>query len=515
MFYEIEYDTVPYPRVGKFILKPERIEHKEKCPIRERFSEMRDIYREHRATFPYVDLFDRRLRSSTAAVFYKQAVFMQDFEDDFLGNAPFSQHFPAYQLMSYDQLRTYFTWRAKVRAGNITNIGVSYAFLYIYELLANIGVDDPLDGLNKLISFRETFCRFDSTIDRYVIRWLKDYYIYYNCAFSCGWAEYVERYNLLEHFPSSGGGKFDLYCTISKYNIKSSVFYTEKTKELIARCFLFVIARVRQCFEAAELPFDKALFRQTNRQINWLAFDGALFYNHLQQTDKCIILAENETYTCTSNLWTFSGALTTEKGRRFVGYVMKCMESELRRHYNFRFKLSAKEGMINEDTLRVLMRAGIDIKEVVVFAVRDFYRQETRTIVKVDLSSLDRIRSEAHSTQESLLVESESPNSDSALRLFSDDAHSSFSESTEPETASDRDLWDSLKDSLSDIEVRSLSILLSGEDLKPFSSECGIMLEVLIDGINEKAMDYIGDNLVDDALTLYTEYLENVKGLVK
>jgi len=41
------------------------------------------------------------------------------------------------------------------------------------------------------------------------------------------------------------------------------------------------------------------------------------------------------------------------------------------------------------------------------------------------------------------------------------------------------------------------------------------MLEVLADGINEKAMDYIGDNLMDDDFVLYDDYINQVKELIK
>jgi hypothetical protein len=40
------------------------------------------------------------------------------------------------------------------------------------------------------------------------------------------------------------------------------------------------------------------------------------------------------------------------------------------------------------------------------------------------------------------------------------------------------------------------------------------MLEVLMDGINEKAMDIIGDNILDD-LEIYEDYKDQVKGMVE
>jgi hypothetical protein len=41
------------------------------------------------------------------------------------------------------------------------------------------------------------------------------------------------------------------------------------------------------------------------------------------------------------------------------------------------------------------------------------------------------------------------------------------------------------------------------------------MLEVLVDQINEKAMDMIGDNLLDEEFALYKDYREQVKELIR
>lgn len=52
-------------------------------------------------------------------------------------------------------------------------------------------------------------------------------------------------------------------------------------------------------------------------------------------------------------------------------------------------------------------------------------------------------------------------------------------------------------------------------DLKQFAQKNNIMLEVLIDGINEKAVDCIGDSLLDGDFAFYDDYIEQVKGMVK
>ena len=223
MFYEIEYDACPIPGVGKFVRKPQKIEAAETDEIRTLFDKMRDIARARRLSLNYSRFFDRRIHYETALIFYEQARFMKDFTDDYPGNQPFSQYFPCYQMMGYEQLRTYFTWRAKVREGTVSDTSLSYAFLYIYELLNNIGVTDPQDGLDKLTAFWKAFRGYQGAIDRYVLRWLKDYHVYYQLPRS--FQEFVEQNRLTEFYPlRDTSDPFTQFSEISGYKIKKSAF---------------------------------------------------------------------------------------------------------------------------------------------------------------------------------------------------------------------------------------------------------------------------------------------------
>jgi len=77
--------------------------------------------------------------------------------------------------------------------------------------------------------------------------------------------------------------------------------------------------------------------------------------------------------------------------------------------------------------------------------------------------------------------------------------------------------WSAFYDALTPVEIKALSIVLSGgANIRTFADEHGIMLEVLADGINEKAADYIGDNILEagDGITVYDEYREQVGELV-
>ena len=116
---------------------------------------------------------------SEAELFYRQGLLMANFEDDCPYNGTFKSYFPTYNAMSDRQLRGYFTWRAQVRRGTVEETSTSFAFLYLYELICGIGVDDPLDGFNKIKAFWDAYRAFEPGINRFARVWLQDYAVFH------------------------------------------------------------------------------------------------------------------------------------------------------------------------------------------------------------------------------------------------------------------------------------------------------------------------------------------------
>lgn len=556
LFYEIEYDSGPMPGVGKFVLKPQRIQEPEKDEKRELFGQMREIARAHRSIYDSSRFFDQRVQNNNAIIFYKQAKFMKDFIDNYSGNKPFTLYFPSYQMMGYEQLRTYFSWRADVRQGNVADISLSYVFLYIYELLANIGVSDSQDGLNKLMSFWRAFGPYNKSIDKYVLRWLKDYHIYYELPHS--FKEFIDSNNLTEYYPNmvNTNDSFELFCNISKYDIRESKFFTEDNMKQIKDCFSFVTDELRQTFQEYGIDFNELIFRPTKKMAEWKPFRDALFYNWKKQADRRIVFSEKEIYICHNNKWFFNTSISSVNSRQLIGYIMKQMEAALRKVTKYKFKLSTNINTVTHEAIDKLERAGLSLETIINDAVARFYEEETKTVVIVDQEALSRIRQEALVTQEKLIIadqektfglftpiqeETIAPiinvqeeaivpiinvqeeaivpviNIQEQRDLSSIAIGDMLSTSLhERETGPVSDVWASLKNELTPIETEALSVIVVGEtDLKKYADECGIMLEVLIDGINEKAMDLIGDNLLDEEFVLYDDYKEEVKELIR
>ena len=152
--------------------------------------------------------------------------------------------------------------------------------------------------------------------------------------------------------------------------------------------------------------------------------------------------------------------------------------------------------------------------------------------ITVDVDNLQRIREEALVTQEKLTVPEEEewsfavrhPVAEPVLSDAEQESQEEFVPKAEteesvlisvpsPETPAGP--WAELKQALSTIELQALNILLTGADFKAFADSKGVMVEVLADGINEKAMDCIGDGLMDEEFVLYEDYIEEVRKLVE
>ena len=116
---------------------------------------------------------------SEVELFYRQGLLMADFEDDCPYNGTFKSYFPTYNAMSDRQLRGYFTWRAQVRRGTVEETSTSFAFLYLYELICGIGVDNPRDGYDKIKAFWDAYRAFEPGIDRFARVWLQDYAVFH------------------------------------------------------------------------------------------------------------------------------------------------------------------------------------------------------------------------------------------------------------------------------------------------------------------------------------------------
>ncbi len=478
---------------------------------------------------------------SNEAVFYQQALLMESFSDYCQEEASeFSHYYPSYSHMDTAQLHTYFAWRTKVREGRIYETSVSYAFLYIYELLHNIGVSSPQEGLERLVEFWAEFRVFKPVIDKYVVSWLKDYHVFYSLEKS--FSEFATENLMQEFYPtvfcytSDRNNSFELFSSISAYPIEKSKFYTEETAPLIKECFFFVLTQLREAFQKKRRCFEDQVFHVTKRATRWTPFSSALFYAHFYpQSERVVHISSRERYAYSHGRWSVRSVLSSKPGSKLVGYVFREVEAFLRRVKQYKPKLTANLDSCKTVDQSVFEQLGISVPHVVKEACAEFYRLHTHKKVTVKRENLEQIRREAYDTQEKLLVaEKEATTAkreSSRLPLSttispkrhceeSNDEAIEIEEQGLPckQTATCNDKTASQPFSLQSNEVEALALILQGGDVKGFAREQGIMLEVLIDTLNEKVMESIGDTVMEldgEEVFVFEDYREELCALIQ
>jgi len=411
-------------------------------------------------------------------------------------------------------------------------ISLSYIFLYIYELLSGIGTTDPADGLEKLFVIWNTFSKNNTTIEKYLAKWFKDYHIFYELPDS--FSDFVEKNNLQKHysltllFDEGIENKLELWNGISGYNTMSSRFYKDGNEQLMNECFTSVLSAIQDFCVKRNTRFEDLLVYSVSRRSPWQPFKQAHFGSRVRQNDREIKISDFEKYFCKHGQWTANLPIYYSSQKDFVGYVLKKTEACLRQAVGYKYKLVAdmKSGSKPFRELQRPAAKRAELDKVIEKAVADFHKNLTRIAVEVDLTNLARIRSEALDTQEQLIVVEDVIETGTVLPATNDENSTYIADRTVPKpadslqplTLSFADGWKALKTTLTETEHKALSIALTdGSAVKTFADENNIMLEVLADNINEKSADCIGDSIleVDDGLILYDEYRENIESILR
>jgi len=469
-------------------------------PVREKFYAMRELASNNPDSW------------NDAKLFYRQGKFMENFADDCDKFVPLAMYSPSYQRLGYDHLRTYFSWRTKVRQGIFPQeeITLSYVFLYVYELLSNIGVTDPMDGLDKILSLWHGYGAKFAALDKYIPQWLQDYHVYYTLPHT--FEAFVQQHNLQQFyrefsmFDLNPDTTFESWLGTSTYEISKSEFYASNT-ELMRLAFSDGMIMLENHMKTLDFTFAE-LFCQKWNMSTWRPFISAVFYPWQKQEDRVVQLSPSNVYKLDGGVWTTSLLVPYKHMNDLAGYFLKQTEIFLRQILKYK-KLSPPgvAKLLQAKTRFLEMGTSLEaLTALLEKSVANSYRNFNRVVVEVDARSLSRIRQEADVTQEKLIVEEK----EAAI----------VSVPVAPEKPADPvendSPWAALKAALTQTELAALKIALQNpSDIKQFANDNGIMLEVLGDGINEKAMDAIGDNILEvtDEIEIYPEYEPNIREL--
>lgn len=391
---------------------------------------------------------------SEAELFYRQGLLMADFEDDCPYNGTFKSYFPTYNAMSDRQLRGYFTWRAQVRRGTVEETSTSFAFLYLYELICGIGIDDPLEGFNKIKAFWDVYRAFEPGIDRFARVWLQDYAVFHGLdpkllrdsktvMFDNALIELRRAARDLVPAPAPSGQtpkrrktseptlplppdevrEERLMATInalSTYNLSNSRLDRSHHRDLRhVACAVYV--RMARYYDTHRKTDIVASLFGEETAMPYTMFASAVFFAPERHEDCEYRLDPIHIYRCQNGFWECMRIHGSRQKSSKLGEMMRACDQRLR------LALDPTHPLKEEKVPKYLAKIIDD--EIMAWLSWDAAHQPIK--IDIDLSQLGHIRSAAAQTREALLIDEEREDDASA------EAEAADSEQPEAEPVTD------------------------------------------------------------------------------
>ena len=419
-----------------------------------------------------------------------------------------------YHDLNIRQLRGYFTWRTHVRKGDFRPIATSLAYLYLYELLCGIGTDSTEDALSKMKAFEAGFLDSgigDPGMRKNLRRWRFEYAVMHGLP-----AETVLEYadpSLLERDRALAVLKnpkqrtdeeiFSALCAFAGKKLrKSPVCADDESKG--THLFAEVWRRLWKSYQVDGKNIFSVCFGK-RRPYKWYPLSNAVYWqaHTLQDTD--YILNECRSYHLRGGEW------------------------QEKRYEPLHFNLDKLHAAIHEaDRLfRKELKTGRYLRqkpeeswvtpyvEAVIAAERRAELEAARPNIVLDLAGLEKIRSDALVTRDSLLTEEETdavdapPVKQGEIPPEKDLPEENRADEDSPACGT--------FSGLDALHLKILMTLLWGQTVDELIKSNRLMPSLVADTINEALFDEIGDNVLEcdgDRITAVEDYIGDVKELL-
>lgn len=544
-----------------------------------------------------------------AKAFVQEARFAAAYEDDYLYEGDFVHYYPTYRAMTDEQLRGYFGWRTRVRRGDVRKTSLSFAFVYLYELVNGIGAAGtvaPGEGYAALTGFCRAYGEIDPRIFRYARTWCADYAIYHGldltlppnelkrqnalktllaCDGQAGPPESPEGGGAAPHGSEDGSAEadvddtalFDAIATLSSYRVEQSRLMRDEgplLRAAVCRCWRALVAYYRA-------HRKKTLFEHlfgTVAPRPYAMFGTALFWQERPHGDCERDVGPIESFRCERGRWIRTSLHGAPAASRDLGAIVKAADAALRTRLGSGHQLKSP-------SVPKYMRSVIDKQVDALVTEREQQAaaeerariEAERRRISIDFSKLSGIRAEAALSCEALLVDEErateselglgpsgsmrnAASQPAAESASGGSAAANASEGLAPKTAETPDGTadahsadaatapanapaapapadtgtaaapaptvpgapigaPSAGSPFSPAEAEYLRCLLAqdAEGRRRALAAAGVSEAMMIDAVNEKALDELGDIAIEesgDGPAVLEDYIEDVRGML-
>ena len=433
----------------------------------------------------------------------------------------FFSYMSQYEQMTVSQMSYYLYWREEARRGNYLKTDINYLFLYIYEIINLPEKIPPAKGAGILSRLWRVYREEFRYLDKYLGEWLCDYCLIHGV--SPDWeelasftGEIASKVSLPEFYLKNGEMSWSMIESVSSYDYKKSKYYDAYAKEY-------------------DLHIPAALERAVNTVVMKNLGDfGIVSMTTVRDSYAGAIAAHGSKFKL--EITRYALRKTSAKGeydlKHIFSNLIKLAENQLRSIFGIKSRFSPvipdarlKQAILSYFNEQFPERNGRSRKKE---AQEEAYMMlyEPKQTGPADISRALDIEKQAWETADLLSVgEEEDEGFFATDPIFAEDLPAvqtpdPSAPATDLPTAgfSDENMqggeFDFIADVLTQQQRQALQAALDGN----FAAHCrsvGVMEENMRGTLNEIAMEYIGDMILEADFSVIEDYGEDVCAMLR
>ena len=273
----------------------------------------------------------------------------------------------SYLLLSEQALHSYFSWRTAIREimsyetivpnspdfnfvdGNTLDW---YVFIYMFELINLIGIDNPIQGFKNLKKLNVIFNNMDR-VHRYE-EIVFDFGVYYGLETP----QSVKMHSVVERLYNNeyvNPNNYDFYKKHSAYNYLTSSFYSHEKGYLIEEIMPYVFEAIYKHMKRNGVEISHLVAGKFCTRV-WKPFEGCPFVHRNRQNPICGFNPHYiRSYAYEDGDWVEYYWQNSNFTEAIIGFIYKITEKFLREYFHYNYRIT-----VNIDQLLLKVRNNSD-----------------------------------------------------------------------------------------------------------------------------------------------------------
>lgn len=406
----------------------------------------------------------------------------------------FFSYMPQYSDLSDAQYKYYLWWRECVRNGEFLPTDASYIFLYIYEIIALDDVIKPENAVKIIISLWAAYYEKHPVLNKYLGNWITDYALIHNITIPFDMLEDVLPYATAKQQSIL----YNMY--LFDYIFKDKLHLTDNNIMLVCRSLSnydpyksksYADGDYKRIFDGCIKEIFKKLY-----DMDFFSSEGAyLRKSELKLTRPSYLSAVCSVQTKKNITVTYYPCISNELIRTAFSNIIKHTENKIRAALGMRSRLP---NIVLADEIRQVIDGYMNKNLPAVSKHKATVTQNPAPIreikkIEVDFRRAKEIEDFSWQTTEKL-TQGLDIDSDAEV-ILSPISPAPFEAETDYDNTEN-----GFALSLTPNERLILRMILNGAEeyeLEKAMSDSDELTDAVIDRINEKALEHMGDTVID------------------